>query len=82
MLYHSLAPPSPPSLQSSINSFNPSTCSSDIALTWMTPPSNRTVDRYFLYLDGSPLATTTSNRFSRVLIPIIVFSRVKDKYFV
>ena len=59
-----IAPPSAPiSLQSSVSNFNTVTCSADISLSWNTPPSNRTVDRYFLYLDGSPLTTTNSNSY-------------------
>ena len=64
----SLAPPSAPSLQSSVSNFNTATCSADISLSWNTPPSNRTVDRYFLYLDGSPLATTNSNSYIHSII--------------
>ena len=58
-----LVPPSAPSLQSSVSNFNTATCSADISLSWNIPPSDRTVDRYFLYLDGSPLATTNSNSY-------------------
>ena len=63
-MYIFLVPPSAPiSLQSSVSNFNTATCSADISLSWNTPPSNRTVDRYFLYLDGSPLFTTNSNSY-------------------
>ena len=62
-IIYPLAPPSAPSLQSSVSNFNTATCSADISLSWNTPPSNRTVDRYFLYLDGSPLVTTNSNSY-------------------
>ena len=61
--FYSLVPPSAPSLQSSVSNFNTATCSVDISLSWNTPPSNRTVNRYFLYLDGFPLATTNSNSY-------------------
>ena len=57
-----LAPPSAPSLQSSVSNFNTATCSADISLSWNTP-SNRTVDMYFLYLDEFPLFTTNSNSY-------------------
>ena len=57
-----IAPPSAPNLQSSLSNFTFSR-SANISLSWNTPPSNRTVDMYFLYLDGSPLATTNSNSY-------------------
>ena len=63
-----LAPPSAPSLQSSVSNFNTATCSADISLSWNTPPSNIPVDRYFLYLDGSLLVTTNSNSYNHSTI--------------
>ena len=63
-----LAPPSAPSLQGSVSNFNASTCSADISLSWNTPPRNITVDRYFLYLDGSPLTTANSNSYNHSTI--------------
>ena len=56
-----IAPPLPPALTVSLTSLDPASCSGSVSIAWTPGDSDRSVDTYFLFLNGDLINTLSSS---------------------